>query len=189
MTTIKSTITNILKHWYLPLITGLVFIAFGLYIFTVPLEAYVTLSVLFSVSFYISGGSEIYFALSNKDSLEGWGWYLVSGILTFLFGTYLILDPAISMVSLPFLVGFAMLFKSAQGLGYAFDLKKLGLNWGNLALLSVLGILVSFFLLANPLLAKMSIVTMTALSIIVVGLLGILLSFQLKRLKELPVKP
>ena len=188
MTTLKETISSTLKHWYLPLIVGILFIVFGVYIFTVPLEAYVTLSILFSVSFFISGVSDTYFAVVNKDALEGWGWYLVSGILTLLFGTYLMMYPAISMATLPFVVGFAFLFRSAQGLGFAIDLKKQGLGWGNLAFTSVLGILFSFLLLSHPILAQISIVTMTALSIVTVGSYSILLSFLLKNAKDLPVK-
>jgi uncharacterized membrane protein HdeD (DUF308 family) len=188
MTTLNATISSTLKHWYLPLIVGILFIVFGAYIFTVPLEAYVTLSILFSLSFFFSGITEIFFAVTNKDSIEGWGWYLVGGILTSLFGTYLIIYPGISMATLPFIVGFAFLFRSSQGLGFAFDLKKGGLPWGGLAFISVLGILFSFLLLANPVIASASIVVMTALSIITVGSYSILLALTLKKVKDLPAK-
>jgi uncharacterized membrane protein HdeD (DUF308 family) len=188
MSTLKATVSNTLKHWYVPLIVGILFIVFGVYIFTIPLEAYVTLSVLFSLSFFFSGISEIFFAVANKDSIEGWGWYLVSGVLTFLFGTYLTMYPGISMATLPFVVGFAFLFRSSQGLGFAFDLKKGGLSWGGLAFVSVLGILFSFLLLANPVIASASIVVMTALSIITVGSYSVLLALTLKNVKDLPSK-
>lgn len=188
MTTLIQTISNTLNHWYLPLIVGILFIAFGAYIFTVPLEAYATLSILFSFAFYISGFGDIFFATSNKDTLDGWGWYLVSGILTVLLGVYLMIYPGIIMTILPFVVGFAMLFKSIQGLGFAIGLKKYGLSWGTLAFVSVLGILLSFYFLSNPVAGALSIVTLTALSIIVVGLFGILLSLELKKLKDMPSK-
>ncbi|HWA34826.1 MAG TPA: DUF308 domain-containing protein [Cyclobacteriaceae bacterium] len=188
MTNVTAAISNALKHWYLPLLVGIMFILFGAYIFTVPIEAYVTLSVLFSVAFFFSGVSEIVFAFTNKEALQGWGWYLVSGIITFLIGTYLVMDPAISMATLPFLVAFGMMFRSAHSLGVSLDLKKLGLNWGNLAFSSVLGILISFFLLANPVFAQLSIVTMTALSIIIVGVCGVTLAMILKNMKDMPAR-
>jgi len=188
MATLVSKISNVLQHWYLPLIVGILFIVFGVYIFTIPLEAYVTLSMLFSASFFVSGVSEIYFSYANKDSLDGWGWYLVSGIVTTLFGAYLMMYPGISMATLPFVVGFAFLFRSAQGLGFAIDLKKLGLPWGSLAFLSLLGILFSFLLLANPIIASTSIVVMTALAIITVGASSIMLALTLKKAKDLPSK-
>lgn len=184
MATLKATITDSIKHWYLPLIVGIIFIVFGVYIFTVPAEAYVTLSILFSLSFFFSGISEVFFAVANKDTIDGWGWYLVSGILTFLFGAYLIIYPGITMATLPFVVGFALLFRSSQGLGFALDLKKGGLSWGGLAFISVLGILFSFLLLANPVIASASIVMMTALSFITLGGYGIMLALALKKAKD-----
>jgi uncharacterized membrane protein HdeD (DUF308 family) len=185
MENLKKTVSDALKHWYLPLIAGILFVVFGIYIFTVPLAAYVTLSIVFSIAFYFSGFSDIFFALNNQKSLDGWGWYLISGILTVLFGVYLMIYPGITMEILPFVVGFALLFRSFQGLGFALDLKKLGVSWGNLAFVSVLGIILSFILLAKPLAAAISVVTITACTLIIVGVFGILLSFKLKSLKDL----
>lgn len=184
MSTLKETLSNAVQYWYLPLIVGILFIVFGAYIFTVPLEAYVTLSFLFSVSFFISGVAEIAFATGNKDSIQGWGWYLVGGIFTLLIGIYLIMYPAITIATLPFIVGFALLFRSSQGLGFALDLKRGGLSWGNLAFASAVGILFSFILLSHPIFAQVSIVIMTALSIIVVGSNSVMLAMVLKKLKN-----
>lgn len=185
MKNLKTTFSEALKHWYVPLIAGILFVLFGIYIFTVPVAAYVTLSIMFSIAFYFSGIADIAFALSNQKSLDGWGWYLVSGILTVLFGVYLMTYPAITMEILPFVVGFALLFRSFQGLGFALDLKKLGVSWGTLAFISVLGIILSFILLSKPLAAAISVVTITAITMVVVGIFGILLSFKLKSLKDL----
>jgi len=182
----KIQFSNALKNWYVPLVVGILFVLFGIYIFSVPVAAYVTLSLVFSFAFYVSGFGDIYFAINNQKSLDGWGWYLVSGILTVMLGIYLMVYPSISMTILPFVVGFAMLFKSFQGLGFSLDLKKMGLSWGSLAFVSVIGILLSFAMLANPFAAAASIVTITALVIIVVGIYGMMLSFQLKKVKDLP---
>jgi uncharacterized membrane protein HdeD (DUF308 family) len=188
MANLKTAITSTLKHWYLPLIVGIIFIILGFYIFTIPLATYATLSMLFSMSFIIVGLVEIYFAYSNRDTLDGWGWYLTSGILTLLLGFYLVINPGISAAVLPYVVGFAMMFRSMQGLGIALDLKKLGLSWGTPAFISVLGILLSFLLIAQPLITGISLVVMTALSIIIVGIYSISLSLTLKKIKDLPSK-
>jgi uncharacterized membrane protein HdeD (DUF308 family) len=188
MKNLKTSISDAIKNWYVPLVVGIIFIIFGIYIFTVPLAAYATLAILFSLAFYFSGIGDIFFAISNQKSLDGWGWYLVSGILTFLLGIYLMIYPAIALEILPFVVGFALLFRSFHGLGFALDLKELGVGWGTLAFVSVLGILLSFILLAKPIAAAISLVAITAFAIIVAGIFGILLSFQLKKLKDLPAK-
>lgn len=81
------------------------------------------------------------------------------------------------------------MFRSFQLLGIAFDMKSLGiLRWGNLAIASVLGIVFSFILLANPIFSGISIVTATALAFIFIGTALTILSFDLKKVKDIPSK-
>ena len=189
MTKLFNIISGSLKHWYIPLVTGIIFILLGIYIFTVPLETYLTLSYLFSISFIVSGVLEILFSIQNRSLLSGWGWYLTSGLLTFGIGIYLIANPEISIATLPFVAGFTLLFRSAYGLGFSFDLKEYGvIEWGNIAILSVIGIIVSFLLLFNPLFTGVSLIVITGLAFITTGTVAILLSFRLKKLKDLPQK-
>ena len=189
MTSLLHQISNSVKHWYLPLIIGVLFILFGIYIFTVPLETYLTLSIFFSASYIVSGLMDIFFSIGNNKTLKGWGWYLVGGIFTLAIGIYLAIYPGISMVVLPFFVGFTMLFRSFQLLGFSFDMKDLKiLNWGNAAITSVLGIILSLLLLANPIFTGISLVTITALSFIFVGIASLVLAFNLKKLKDFPDK-
>jgi uncharacterized membrane protein HdeD (DUF308 family) len=189
MTTFFKTISNTIKHWYMPLIIGLLLIAMGIYIFTVPLATYLTLTAFFTASFIASGILEIYFSVANRNEIDGWGWYLTGGILTLFVGILLAVEPGISATTLPFFVGFSLLFKSFQGLGLAFDLKNYGiLRWGNLALTSVLGIIFSLLLVMNPIFTGISLVTLTAFAFIFAGISGIVLAFDLKKLKNLPAQ-
>lgn len=189
MATFLKTIRNTVKYWYVPAIIGILFIILGGYLFSVPEATYFSLVLLFSLSFLFSGILEIWFSIENRAELEGWGWYLASGIFGLLIGMLLIAKPAVAATALPFFVGFSLLFRSFQGLGFAFELKNYGIpKWGNLAILSALGIVFSFLLIANPVFTGMSLVVFTALSFIFAGISAIVLSFQLKRLKILPGK-
>lgn len=189
MTTFFKTVKSTVKHWYVPAIIGVLLIILGIYLFTVPLETYMTLAVLFSISFLITGVLETYFSIRNKNELEGWGWYLASGLFSLLIGIILVTKPMVAAASLPFFIGFSLLFRSFQGLGFAFELKNYGvLNWGNLAILSVLGIILSFLLVAQPVFTGISLAVLTALSFIATGVSAIVLSFQLKKLKSFPSK-
>lgn len=180
----NSNVRNPLKYWYIPAIVGLLFIAVGIYAFTVPMETYLTLTVIFSISFLTSGLLESIFAIQNRKFIESWGWYLVSGIAGIILGILLLVNPEISVMTLPLFVGFGLLFRSIIGLGLAFDLKKMRiLQWGNLALLSALGILSSFLLIYNPIFTGFSIVVFTCITFIFTGVSAIILSFRLKKLK------
>lgn len=189
MTTLLQTITKSVKHWYIPLIIGVILIAAGIYVFMVPLETYVTLSVLFSISFIVIGLLDIFFSIRNRKILQGWGWYLVGGLLSLAGGIVLSIYPEISIVILPFVTGFTLLFLSFLLLGYSFEMKNLGiLNWGNAAMLSVLGVIFSFMLIVSPLFSGISLVVLTGVSFIVIGISSIVLAFDLRKVKKIPEK-
>lgn len=181
---IKS-ITNTVKYWYVPLILGIIFILCGIWAISSPLSTFLALSVLFSLSFIISGIGDLIFAAANAKELKGWGWYLVSGFLSLILGILLVAYPAISMTALTFIVGFTLLFRSFQLFGFSLELKDNGMkNWGYVTLASVLGVITSFILLANPIFTGISIVVFTALAFIFIGIAYIVLSINLKKVKK-----
>lgn len=180
-------IVNSIKHWYLPLIAGIIFIGVGIYVFAQPATAYVALSIVFSISFLVIGISDIAFAIANREEMEGWGWDLAMGILTLLIGILLIVHPEISMLTLPFFVGFVLLFRSIMAIGVSLELKKYYINdWGYLLAIGILGIIFSFILLFNPGFAGLTVTFWTAITFIVIGAYSIFLSVKLKKLHDLP---
>lgn len=179
-----KTIKGAVKHWYLPLIVGLLFLVIGVYTFMSPVEAYITLAILFSISYIFSGISDIFFAISNRHELDNWGWALAIGVATLLVGILLYIHPEITMVTLPFMIGFLMLFRSVSGIGFALDLKNYGGNsWGYLLALGILGTLVSFFLLFNPIAAGMTLVAATGLVMLIIGIFHVFLALKLRKLR------
>ena len=84
MSNFFKTVKNTVKYWYIPLIIGLTFIGTGIYTLVSPLESYVALSIIFSLSFLFSGLAEMVFSVANRDEIDNWGWTLAFGILTFL---------------------------------------------------------------------------------------------------------
>lgn len=119
-----KSVSKAIKHWYLPLIVGIIFIALGILVLFTPMESYLALAFIFSISFLVSGISEIIFAISNRKQMEGWGWNLSIGILTVLLGIVLINNPAISIVTLPFVVGFVVLFRSIMAISTSLDMRN-----------------------------------------------------------------
>jgi uncharacterized membrane protein HdeD (DUF308 family) len=129
------------------------------------------------------------FSISNHKEIDNWGWTLTFGILTFLLGLLLIMNPAISITTLPIYVGFVVLFRSIMGISYALELKNYGIiDWGNLMAVGILGLIFSFILIWNPLFAGFTIVVWTGLAIIIGGVFSVYLSFKLKKIKSIPNK-
>lgn len=180
-----KTVTRTVRNWYIPLIIGILFIVIGIFCFISPMVSYFTFSLIFSVSFLFSGILEIVFSITNRKEIDNWGWTLAFGIITFIIGLLLVLNPRITMLSLPYFIGFLMLFRSIFAMSLAIDLKNYYvLNWGYLLAIAILGIIFSFILLLNPLFGGIAITLLLGFTFLASGCHSIYLSFELKRLKK-----
>jgi uncharacterized membrane protein HdeD (DUF308 family) len=172
-----------IKHWYLLTIVGLLFIALGIWVFMTPLSSYLALAILFSVSFLVSGISEIIFSISNRKELNSWGWKFALGLLTTIVGMILVASPLLTIVTLPLYVGFAVLFRSIMAISFSIELSSYGSKqWGWLLFFGILGLLFSYILIWNPLFAGLTVVYWTGLALIMLGIFSIYFSIQLKQL-------
>ena len=181
---IKS-LKKTIKHWYIPLLVGMFFIIVSVVSFAWPESSLLALSLLFAFSFLFGGLSEIVFSLANRVQLDNWGWSLAFGIVTSIVGILLLLNPALSITTLAFYIGFVVLFRSISTIGFAMDIKKYGSkNWGALLVLGIIGTIVAFILIWNPIFAGLSVVILIALSFLFAGLFNIFLSLQLRKLHK-----
>ncbi len=182
-----KTVQRTINNWYLPLLVGIVLIAVGIWTFMNPEDSYVALAFVFSLSFVIMGLFESIFSITNREIIDNWGWHLVLGLITLAVGILMIIKPEISQVTLPFYIGFVVLFRSIWAIGVAIDMRSYRiLSWGNVMLMGVLGSLLGFILIWNPLFAGLSAVVFTGLAFIVGGILHIMMSLKLKKLHDAP---
>ncbi len=173
------------KHWYLHLIIGLIFIAVGIWAFTSPIQSYAALTIVFSISFLVSGMMEVFFAISNKKVLENWGWTLALGVFTALIGAMLVSNPAISALTLPIYVGFMLMLHSFWAIGSAFDLKDYGVKgWRASLILGVLGVLFAALLIIRPVIGGITIVVWTGLALIASGTFNLFLSNKMRKIHK-----
>ncbi|HYK45441.1 MAG TPA: DUF308 domain-containing protein [Parafilimonas sp.] len=179
-----NTIKNGIKNWWWFLIMGIASLVAGAAIFAKPAESYITLSVLFSIIMASTGFSQIVFSISERRYLKNWGWTLVSGILDFALGTYLMIYPAITMATLPFIVGFYLLFRAIYLIGASIELSSIGIKgWGWLLTGGVVLLALGFLTLYYPAVGAIGIVACSGYAFIVSGIFSIVLAFQLKSFK------
>ncbi|AIM39236.1 membrane protein [Sphingobacterium sp. ML3W] len=182
---ILEKIKSSVKHWYIPLILGILFILVGIWVSRTPLAAYLTLAIIFATTFLVAGILEIIYAIVNRNTLNHWVWELISGIIGLFLGFLLISNPAISMVALSLYVGFGILFYSITGIGKALELKKHGFKgWIYTMIIGVAGLILSFIMIWNPVFGGMTIVFYTSFSFIILGVLNIFLSIKMKGLNK-----
>src|SRR6476620_4895896 len=160
MSTIKQTIHTGLKNWWWFLVIGILSLITGIAILAKPVEGYASLSILFSFIMAGTGFSQIVFATSSRNYLKGWGWTLASGILDFALGTLLLIYPAITMATLPFFVGFYLLFRGFYLIGASMDLNVIGVQgWCWLLAGGILVLLLGFMTLYHPVAGALGIVS------------------------------
>ncbi len=173
------------KHWWISLLIGILFIAMGVWVMLTPLTSYITLSIFFSATIFISGIFGIIFSITNKEWIKGWGWHFLGAILDLIMGTILLIYPALSMVILPFVVGFWFMFSGFSVIGVSAELKSMGWKssgWG--IAFGVLIILLSFLQIINPLIGAAFIVYMTSMAFLTLGIFRIFMALQLRKLSK-----
>lgn len=178
-------IKNSVKYWYLVLVVGIISIGVGLWVMIFPRESITVTALVFVLTFLITGLFETIFAIANRNAMTNWGWELALGILNLIIGVLLLLNPAISVLTLAFYVGFVILFHSLAAIIIAFDLKRyLILQWGNLLAMGIIGFILAVLLLVNPSLTTMVVVIFLGLALIIGGTMSIYFSLKLKKIKE-----
>jgi uncharacterized membrane protein HdeD (DUF308 family) len=184
MSTAVNTIGNGIKNWWWFLIMGLMGLTAGIAIFAKPVESYVSLSILFSLIMAGTGFSQIVFAISERHTMKNWGWTLVSGILDFALGTFLMIYPVITMATLPFIVGFYLLFRAIYLIGASIELNSTGIKgWGWVLTGGIALLALGFLTMYYPAVGALGIIACSGYAFIVSGIFNIVLAFQLKSLK------
>lgn len=171
---IKSSV----KHWWVFLLRGVLFIVLGIYMIASPLVSYMALSFLFGVIILLTGVSELLYAYANRHH-KGWGWRLFVGIIDLVLGVILVAHIGLSMSILPFVVGLLFLFRGFSLFSFA---GLLGGSWW-LVFGGILCVLFALLILFNPAIGAITIVLWTAIAFIITGIFNCLLAFRLERLR------
>jgi uncharacterized membrane protein HdeD (DUF308 family) len=185
MNTLADTLSSGVKNWWWFIIKGLLLITAGIAIFAKPAEGYVGLSVLFSIIILGAGFTQIFFSIGNSDVLKGWGWTFASGFIDVIIGIYLLSYPIITMATLPYFVGFWLMFRSFYLMGASLDLKTMGVaGWGWLMTGGIAVVILAFLILYYPAAGAISIIGCSATAFILAGILNLILAFKFKTLKK-----
>ncbi|HFK5509267.1 TPA: HdeD family acid-resistance protein [Elizabethkingia anophelis] len=176
----NTTIRNSLKGWYYPTITGILSVITGAFLFIIPKSLYSTYVQIFGIVFIISGLLRLIFSFQNRKTINGWGWYLIYGMLILDLGIYLTIYAAKSSV---LIIGLTALLRSFTLLGTAVDLKRHEhYHWGRIAGWSAAAIILSIVLIAKP--ASIPLTFVTAFCFITTGIAAILLSTEYRKVNQ-----
>ncbi len=171
----------VVRHWWISLVLGVLYVMLAIWLLLNPLVSYLTLSMLFSIFMLVSGIFEIIFALFNRKNKSCWGWYLAGGFIDLIVGIMLISIPGLSASVLPLILALWLMFRGVSGIGYSIELRRNGIrNWGWDMALSILAVFFSIGIIWLPVAGALTFVFITAYAFLFLGAFRIMLSIRLK---------
>ncbi|HTD99124.1 MAG TPA: DUF308 domain-containing protein [Mucilaginibacter sp.] len=172
----EITVDRSLRHWWVFVLRGVLFILLSVYIFRSPVSAYLALSFMLGLVILLAGVAELLHAYQDRGSGNR-GWHLFAGIIELLLGLLLMSNLAASMDILRIVIGVYFLFRGLSIFNFR-GLAK-GSLWVILGALVVIvfGVLV----LVNPVFGAMSIVLWTGMAFLVTGLLNVFMGLRMRR--------
>lgn len=186
------------KNWWLLLLAGLLLVTAGIVVFCYPAESYVALSLLFGVAMLVSGVVQLALATSSRNYFLTRGYVVVGGIVDLLLGIFLCCQPDVTLLVLPFVLGFWLMYHSFMVIGFASDLNTFrvpGSGWTIFG--GVLLLILSILILVKPFAIGTSVViVLTGCALLVAGVDMCYIAFRLRsihkyfneRLKEFDIE-
>lgn len=130
MNTVEQFTKGIHRVWWVPLITGLVAIALGVWCFCRPEASLSIFGYVFSGCLIFAGCLNIGYSMVNTRLHSNWGWSLVLGILEVICGVWLFsLSPEAMAISFAYAAGIWMLVVAINSIGEATYFSRYGVGW------------------------------------------------------------
>ena len=118
------------EHWKLFLIEGLVLVILGLLAIAVPPLAGLAITILFGWLFLISGVAGLITTFAMRQA-PGFLWSLLSGVLGILAGGLLLVQPALGLVTLTYVLIAFFVLEGVATIMFALDHRQmLSGRWG-----------------------------------------------------------
>lgn len=168
-------------RWFL-LVTGILILLLGLFMFTTPLENLVAVAIFIALAMLLSGISEIV-CFFSEDKTGRSTWLLASGILSMLFGMWVLFGsgmPAM-VVALPLIFAIWILTGGIMRSIGAFKLKEVGVgSWWIILIIGLLSAVLGFILMFSPVMSAFVAAYTLAFIITLHGLNNIFIFFTLR---------
>lgn len=170
---------GITRYWWVPLITGLVCIGFGIWCLFSPVTALPTFAYIFSACIVAAGVLNIVYACTAPRELN-WGWALAIGILEGLAGVWLLtMPPEVLTISFIYVVGIWVLCSAVVSIAESAMLAAISPAWIVwMALLLIATIVLVIVFLANPIAGGIAVWLYMGLALITFGCYRVSLAMQ-----------
>lgn len=176
-----------IKNWWAALTLGIVFLIFGVIVFTRTVENLYGLALAFACMVIISGVLELITGGATPPQ-NGRGRLIAAGVIEILLGIIIIMVPSVLFAYLPLVLGFWLMFRgytiisnSSDMIGY--NIK--GAGW--VLVFAILVVIAAFFMLIVPFMGWGSYIAWLGLSLLFAAVAMIIYAIMLNRLKKYSV--
>jgi uncharacterized membrane protein HdeD (DUF308 family) len=180
---ISPTIAPIASHWWVPLVRGLIAIAFGIVVFAYPISAIGTFVIIFGAFAFADGVLGIFQALRFAHPSSGrWWLQLLSGAAGIIVGLITLLYPAITALVLGYFIAAWAIVTGGFEIGAGLRLRKDVPGELFFIAAGILSVVLGVVLFLVPLAALLAWVWIVATYALISGVLLCMLAFRLRGL-------
>ena len=171
-----------IKHWWLYVVCGMLCIVAGIAVFAFPMDSYMTLGIIFGILMLFVGAVQLIVGASSGNYFAMRGYLIVGGVLDIILGIFLCVNPGVTLVLMPILLGIWMLYNSFIIMAFGGDMDTFNVSGSGWVMAGgILLMLLSIFVLVNPLSAGVAtVVVLTGVGLIVFGILLCTLAVRMK---------
>ena len=153
------------------IVSGIIFIAMGIFILANPLESLITLTLYLSIALILSGIFSIIFYFNEGKRILGGGEIILSAILDLLCGILMIKNVGVSTVVLLTFFTVFTLIKGVVIFIFSFDLRAMGMKrWWAVMLIGIIDVLLGAYGIMNISVAGALVVTLMGVGFIILGI-------------------
>lgn len=165
-----------LRHWWVFLIRGILFIIVSIWMIASPLTSFVALGFIFGLIIFIAGLGELLHAVKGNTEANR-GWHIFLGIVDLILGVVLMGHIAASVAILRIIVGIWFLIRGFSLISFSRTLKR---SW----LLTISGIITVIFglmIIFNAVFGSITLITLIAVAFFITGIFNMWLGLRMRR--------
>jgi uncharacterized membrane protein HdeD (DUF308 family) len=175
-------IETLKRHWWVPVITGIAAIVFGIIAFVYPGLTIATLVLFFGAWVLIDGIFRVIGAIGHRGSDPDWGWQIVIGIVGIIVGLLTFHAPQVTALALVVYIAAWALMIGATEIAFAIKVRREIKGEWFLILMGLASIIFAVLLLWNPIAGAAAVIWLIAWYAVVLGILAIFFGFRLRSL-------
>lgn len=173
---------GITRYWWLPLLTGLICLALGIWTICSPSQALPVIATTFAVCLLCVGIFDAIWGISTTRVNPGWGWDICVAVIDIVAGVWMLnLSPAQMTMAFLYIVGIWLIFAAFNGISTIFAVSAFNPFASVLAFILLLATLFfSFWLIMNPVGLGMTAWIWTGIALCCYGVFKISLGMKIK---------